>query len=228
VRRAADLGCGTGALTRTLLARWPGTELTGVDSSAEMLARAAEAPADPRLRFVQADLRAWTPPAPLDCVVSNAALQWVPDHVALLRQLVGWLAPGGTLAVQMPHNDDQPTHRTLARLWRDPRFAARLGPPPPERRVESAVWYGEQLLALGCEVDVWETVYLHRLPDAEGVVEWVKGTALRPVLSRLGAAETKDFLASYTEEIRAAYPPAATGTWFPFPRLFFVARTPGA
>jgi trans-aconitate 2-methyltransferase len=103
-----------------------------------MLERARAADPAPRLRFVQADLRDFAPDAPLDRIVSNAALQWVGDHAALLERFAGWLAPGGALAVQMPDNDAEPTHRILAELWRDPRFAPRLGDPPAERRVQPA------------------------------------------------------------------------------------------
>ena len=155
-------------------------------------------------------------------------LQWVDEHDALLARLVGFLTPGGALAVQMPHNDESPTHEILRALWRDDRFAAQLGPAPPERRVAEAAWYGERLLELGCHVDVWETVYLHRMENADAIVEWVKGTALRPVLSKLDASATATFLAVYTDRIRDAYPEGPQGTWFPFRRLFFVATRPGA
>lgn len=224
VRRATDLGCGSGELTRTLAERWPEASITGVDSSPEMLARANAASPHPRVRFVHCDLRAWRPDEPQDRIVSNAALQWVGDHETLLANLVEALAPGGALAVQMPANDAEPTHRIAAALWRDPRFAARLGEPPPARRVAEPTWYGDRLLALGCEVEVWETIYQHRLASAEDVVEWAAGTLLRPVLSRLDGAEPAAFLRAYTDEIRVAYPTGAHGVWLRFPRLFFVAR----
>lgn len=227
VHEAVDLGCGSGELTRTLAERWPEASVTGVDSSAEMLARADAAPPHPRVRFVAGDARTWRAEAPVDRIVSNAALQWVGDHEGLLARLVAALAPGGALAVQMPCNDDEPTHRIAAALWRDPRFAALLGEPPPARRVQPPAWYGEQLLALGCEVEVWETIYQHRLASADEVVEWVKGTLLRPVLSRLAGAERDAYLAAYTDRVRAAYPAGAHGVWLPFPRLFFVARRAG-
>ncbi len=223
VHRAADLGCGTGDLTRTLLARWPAAEVLGVDSSEAMLARANIGAASPRLRFEQADLRTWAPDAHLDRIVSNAALQWLNDHDALLPRLVGFLAPGGALAVQIPQNDDSPTHEILRALWRSARFAPLLGDAPTERRVAEASWYAERLLELGCDVDVWETVYQHRMDGAEAIVEWVKGTALRPVLSRLDAAASEAFLSAYTDRVREAYPSGPHGTWFPFRRLFFIA-----
>jgi trans-aconitate 2-methyltransferase len=228
VRRAADLGCGPGELTRTLLDRWPDAELVGVDSSETMLAATAAIAPSPRLRFEQADVRTWTPAAKLDRIVSNAALQWVDGHAGLLARLVGCLAPGGVLAVQMPHNDDAPTHAILRALWRDARFAARLGDAPPDLRVAEAKWYAERLIEVGCDVDVWETTYLHRMENADAIVEWVKGTALRPVLSRLDATATSAFLAAYSERVRAAYPSGPHGTWFPFRRLFFVAQSRSA
>jgi len=224
VRRAADLGCGTGELTRTLLDRWPDAELIGVDSSEAMLAGAQSSAPSPRLRFANADLRSWAPAEKLDRIVSNAVLQWVDGHAALLARLVGFLAPGGALAVQMPHNDESPTHEILRALWQEARFATQLGDAPPERRVGDASWYGERLLELRCEVDVWETVYLHRMQNAEAIVEWVKGTALRPVLSRLDADAAAIFLAAYADRVADAYPSGPHGTWFPFRRLFFVGR----
>lgn len=224
VRSAVDLGCGEGALTRTLADRWPDAAIVGIDSSDEMLAKAASQPSHPRVRFERGDARTWRPDAPVDRIVSNAALQWVGDHDALLARLVAALAPGGALGVQMPANDGAPTHRICAALWRTPRFAARLGDPPPLRRVQEASWYGERLLALGCEIDVWETTYLHRLASAAEVVEWVKGSLLRPVLSRLEGAELAAFLDEFGARVAAAYPSGPGGVWFPFPRLFFVAR----
>lgn len=224
VRSAADLGCGSGELTRTLADRWPDAAIVGVDSSEAMLARAAESATHPRVRFVHGDLRTWRPAAPVDRLVSNAALQWAGDHDSLLASWVDCLAPGGALAVQMPDNDDEPTHRIAAALWRDARFARQLGDAPPARRVHAAEWYGDRLLALGCTADVWRTTYLHRMRDAADVVEWVKGTLLRPVLSRLTGAPLDAFLTAYTQGVRAAYPGGPHGLWFPFPRLFFVAQ----
>jgi trans-aconitate 2-methyltransferase len=224
VRRVADLGCGPGELTRTLLDRWPDADVVGIDSSETMLASAAKHAPSPRLRFEHADVRSWTPSAQLDRIVSNAALQWVDGHDALLARLVGFLAPGGVLAVQMPHNDDSPTHAILRALWRDAHFAAQLGEAPPDLRVADARWYAELLIGLGCEIEVWETTYLHRMQDADAIVEWVKGTALRPALSRLDVDAAATFLAAYAEQVRDAYPCGPHGAWFPFRRLFFVAK----
>jgi trans-aconitate 2-methyltransferase len=125
-RVIADLGCGPGNLTASLLERWPDARVWGVDSSAQMLqaARMLEKPG--RLEFLQADLREWHTPESLDVLVSNAALQWVPDHQSLIPHLAGLIAPNGWLAVQMPGNFDAPSHTILHEVCSSPRWAARL------------------------------------------------------------------------------------------------------
>jgi trans-aconitate 2-methyltransferase len=225
--RVVDLGCGDGALTATLLDRWPDAEVVGVDSSAEMLA-AAGPRATPRLRFELAAVEEWAPPGPVDVLVSNAALQWVPDHVERLPQLVGMLAPGGWLAVQVPGNADAPSHVLLRELRRSPRWRDRLGPGPARwPDVLDPPGYLDRLARLGCVVDAWETTYAHVLQGADPVLEWVRGTALRPVLAALSPADAADFEAEYGAALREAYPAAPYGTVVPFRRVFVVARTPG-
>jgi trans-aconitate 2-methyltransferase len=226
VRFAADLGCGTGELTRTLLARWPGARIWGVDHSAEMLARAAARPADPNLSFVRADLRAWQPPHPLDRVVSNAVLQWLPDHAAVLARLASWLSPGGWLGVQVPNNYAEPAYLALAELAGSSRWAGRLaGAHHPG--VESPDWYLERLVELGLDADVWETIYTHRLPGPDAVVEWMEGTVLRPVLARLAPDEAAAFRAELSARVANAHPVGPCGVLFHFRRIFCVARRRG-
>ena len=223
VRFAADLGCGTGELTRTLRTRWPDARIFGVDHSAEMLARAEAGAADPELRFVRADLSEWHPPHPLDRVVSNAALQWVPDHGAVLARLASLLAPGGWLAVQVPNNYDEPAYRALAELAASGRWQARLaGARHPG--VESPDWYLERLVGLGLDADVWETIYTHQLPGPDAVVEWMEGTVLRPVLARLAPDEAAAFRGELSARVAAAHPVGPCGVLFHFRRIFFVAR----
>jgi trans-aconitate 2-methyltransferase len=223
VSYVADLGCGPGELTSTLLTRWPGATVWGVDNSPDMLAAAAKLPSHPHLHFVQADLATWRPERPLDRVVSNAALQWVPDHTSLLKRLVGLLAPHGVLAVQMPYNFNEPAHRILSEAVTRGLWASALGS-RTERYVQPPAWYIDTLHGLGLEVDLWETVYHHILAGPEAVLEWMKGTALRPVLTRLSGDQAAQFLSAYGQQLRAAYPPGPYGTGFPFRRLFFVAR----
>jgi trans-aconitate 2-methyltransferase len=228
-RSVVDLGCGPGNLTTVLAERWPGAEVVGVDSSAQMIA-AAEAARPPelarRLRYVQADVRDWAPPASVGVVVSNATLHWVPGHVELLARFAGWLAEGGALAVQVPANFDQPTHVEIADLCRSPRWRDRLG----EAALGGAASYEPEiyldaLARLGLRVDAWSTTYCHVLQGEDPVLEWVKGSALRPVLARLGSDEERAALfAELAERLRAAYPAAPYGTVLPFRRVFVVAH----
>lgn len=216
-RSIADLGCGDGELTLTLLERWPEATITGVDSSEEMLAKAMARKAPPSVRFLKGDLGAFRPEAPLDLVVSNAALQWIPDHAGLLRALAALLAPGGVLAVQVPNNHRETAYRLAEEL-------APSLPAGPRSQVESLDFYREHLAALGLDAQVWETVYEHPMASADGIVEWLKGTVLRPALTALSEPDVRVYLATLTERLRIAYPAGADGVTFPFRRLFFVAE----
>jgi trans-aconitate 2-methyltransferase len=224
-RAIADLGCGPGNLTASLLERWPDARVWGVDSSAQMLESAQNLEQPGRLEFVQADLREWVPPEPLDVLVSNAALQWVPDHQRLIPHLAGWVAPGGWLAVQMPGNFDAPSHTILNEICSSPRWAAQLSHlNDAPRNWETPSWYLETLMELGFGVDAWETTYLHVLHGQNPVLEWVKGTALRPVLAALEEKDQAAFLEDYGARLLEAYPVAPHGTILPFRRVFFVAE----
>lgn len=225
VRTAADLGCGPGNLTATLVDRWPEATVRGVDSSPDMLASATQLPAHPRLSFIQADLATWQPDSPLDRVVSNAAIQWAPNHEQVLSHLLSILKPGGVLAVQMPNNFDEAAHRLLAETVRQEPWAAAVGRWQERYFVQNAGWYADTLHRLGySDIDLWETIYQHILQGRDAVVEWMKGTALRPVLSRLTTDRHAEFLTSYQAKLREAYPESTYGTLFSFRRLFFVAR----
>lgn len=219
-----DLGCGNGSLTATLTERWPRASVLGVDSSAEMLA-GADSVAGPRLRFERGAIEDWRPVAPVDVLLSNAALQWVPDHLERLSGLVRTVRPGGWLAFQVPGNGDAPSHTILADLRRSARWRDRLGAGAgrfPDTHDPAA--YLDRLARLGCAVDAWETTYAHVLSGRDPVLEWVRGTALRPVLAMLSPADAADFEADYGAALRAAYPSAPYGTVVPFRRVFVVAR----
>ena len=221
----ADLGCGPGNLTAALAGRWPAAEIVGVDNSPEMIAAAgAEARTRDRLSFTLGDIRNWRPARPLDVLVSNAVLQWVPGHLDVVRQWPGLLAPGGWLAFQLPGNFDQPTHAILLDLVRSQRWAPLLGGVVLNRQARSPVEYLDLLAGAGCSVDAWETTYLHVLPGPDPVVEWYRGTGLRPVLAALDPGQAEAFLAEYRERVAKAYPPAPYGTVLPFRRVFVVAQ----
>jgi trans-aconitate 2-methyltransferase len=181
----------------------------------------------PGLRFSVGDLAAWVPERPVDVIFSNAALQWVPGHQRLLPGWVKALAPGGRLAFSMPGNFDGPSHRLLRELCESPRWRDRLGEVNRHNVVGGPADYFELLSDLGCDVDAWETTYLQVLHGTDPVLEWMKGTALRPALDALPEeGEREEFLAELTLLIREAYPPGPHGTLFPFRRIFVVASRP--
>ena len=228
-RHVVDLGCGTGALTATLADRWPAAYVVGIDSSAEMLARAEGHGVPGRLEFREADLRDWQPEEPVDLIVSNATLQWVPEHLSLLGRLGAFLAPGGVLAFQVPGNFREPTHTLLRDLRQSPRWRETVGDGADRTvAVHEPGDYLHTLLEAGLQPEVWETTYVQLLAGDDPVLEWVKGTALRPVLSQLGAADAQEFLRDYAGMLRDAYPPGPRGTVLPYRRIFAVARREGA
>ncbi len=220
-RSAADLGCGTAEPTRLVCARWPAATVWGVDTSAEMLARAADLP--PNLRLVRADLATWDPPVPLDLIVSNAALHWVPDQEALLRRLAGLLSPRGILAVQIPNNRGEPAYAAARDLLEGPSWRRRLPNGWRDSEVAPAAWYSERLADLGLEADVWETTYLHRLASSAAIAEWLRGSTLRPAFTGADPEDEAAFTAELGAALAADYPATRHGAVFPFRRLFFVA-----
>ncbi len=218
-----DLGCGPGNVTRLLAERWPDAQVVGVDSSESMLAKARrEAPA---VAFVEGDIARWTAPRPAQLLFSNSTLHWLDAHAELLPRLVRQLASGGVLAVQMPCNRDAPSHRLMQMAAEDGPWRARLAAVRPVLgSVGTPDAYYRILAPLARRVDIWETEYLHVLEGDNPVVEWSKGTGLRPYLDALDEPDRSRFLAAYAARIAAAYPPQADGrTLLPFRRLFFVA-----
>ena len=218
-----DIGCGPANSTELVAGRFAGAEVTGVDSDADMLTAARQRL--PEVPFVQGDLTDWHPDRPPALLFANAVLQWMPDPAASITQLAGMLVPGGVLAVQMPDNLDEPTHRAMREIAAEPEFAQAYGAGLPNRESLPAPSRLIDLLSPLCaRVDVWHTIYYHRLEGAEAIVEWVKGTGLRPYLAPLSGELRQRFLTRYLERIRAAYPPLADGrVLLRFPRLFLVA-----
>jgi trans-aconitate 2-methyltransferase len=221
-RRVVDLGCGPGNLTGLLAKRWPEADVLGVDSSPEMIERARA----PGVRFAVGDLREWVSEESerVDVLVSNATLQWVPDHLELLPRLVERVNPGGWFAFQVPGNFDEPSHTIRQELAAEDRFAAHTaGVAVPDSH--DPVTYLEALAAAGCAVDAWETTYLHVLTGDDPVFAWVSGTGARPTLEALPPGLREEFEEEFRARLRAAYPPHEYGVVLPFRRVFVVART---
>lgn len=233
-RLVVDLGCGPGELTLGLAQRWPDARIVGVDSSPDMLGRARELDTDGRVEWVESTAEDWDPTelgASIDVLVTNATLQWVPGHLRLIAMWVENLAPGGTFALQVPSNFDAPSHRLMREVAaRHPRAADLRPALDRARAVARPETYAALLLDLTPDVDVWQTTYEHVLastPDSpHPVLEWVRGTGLRPVLGVLDGGEREGFVGDYERELEAAYPRRSFGVLFPFTRTFAVARTP--
>ena len=221
-----DLGCGPGNATRLLAERWPDAKITGVDGSADMLARARDALPEldwPELDWVEADLNEWAPPAPADVLYSNAALHWLDDHAELFPRLMGHLAPGGVLAVQMPGNYAAPSHM-LIRDAAGP-LLEKLEPVMRPDPVAAPADYHQILAPVASELDVWETTYIQVLEGDNAAAEWVKGSAVKPLLDALDDDEAKAYFKRYSALMQEAYPKRADGrTIFPFRRVFIVAK----
>ena len=238
-----DMGCGPGHLTALLAERWPSAAVCGIDSSPQMIeaaqrlvpeharrSQASPAPGTtmtshaPGLSFEPDDVRHWEPQSLPDVIVSNAVLQWVPGHRELLVRWAGWLADDGWLAFAVPGNFDQPSHAILREMVASARWRPLLRDVELSRQTADPAEYAELLSGAGCEVDAWETTYVHILHGEDPVLEWYKGTGLRPVLAELDEDRAADFLAEYGERVRGAYPPSSFGTVFPFRRVFAVAH----
>jgi trans-aconitate 2-methyltransferase len=217
-----DLGCGTGELTATLAGRWPEASIVGVDSSPEMIARAEGNEIPGRLVFECCDAATWKAPRPIDLVLSNACFHWIADHRALFDHLLPQLAPGGTLAFQVPANHGAPSHSILRDLCSSTRWRDRLDG-HPRTGVRELQWYLEDLGGRGFAVSAWQTTYHHILHGDNPVLDWVRGTTLRPILARLSDPEQNEFQTEFGALLREAYPETGGSTLFPFTRLFVVA-----
>ncbi|ALV44959.1 trans-aconitate methyltransferase [Arthrobacter alpinus] len=238
-RTVVDLGCGPGNLTATLAQRWPSAQVLGLDSSAAMVNEAqkltSQNDAGPTSRvsphtasglsFGQKDITAWRPDDSTDVVVSNAALQWVPTHRELMVDWLAAMRPGAWLGVQVPGNFGAPSHVLMRELADSPRWRKQLdGVLRHNDAVGEPAEYQELFLRAGARVEVWESTYNQLLRGENPVLEWVRGTGLRPVSAALEPADSKVFEQEYAALVAKAYPAGDYGTIFPFRRIFMAGE----
>jgi trans-aconitate 2-methyltransferase len=222
-RLVYDLGCGPGNSTELLIARYPQARVIGVESSPDMLAKARQS--YPDAKFIEGDLASWQPQEEPELLFANAVFQWVPDHLFVLRRLLDALPRGGVLAVQMPDNLDEPSHVAMRETAAAGPWASKLAKLGRVRdRLPLPAGYYDALKPASAQIDIWHTIYNHPLDGPDGIVEWVKGTGLRPYIDPLTADERQAYLSEYRQRIARAYPLAADGkVLLRFPRLFIVS-----
>ncbi|MBB1249104.1 trans-aconitate 2-methyltransferase [Rhizobium sp. G21] len=217
-----DLGCGPGNSTELLIDRFGKSRVCGLDSDDDMLASAQRRLPD--TPFLKADLADWRPSAPAGLFFANAVFQWLPDHPALFERLLDDLVPGGALAVQMPDNLDEPSHRMMEESAEAGRWRSHFIESVRRKPLPSAESYYDRLAPKSIRIDVWRTTYYHVMTGPEAIVDWVRATGLRPYLDRVPEDMRADFLADYTARIARAYLARKDGrVLLAFPRLFIVA-----
>lgn len=226
VGRAVDLGCGPGNSTELVVRRFPDADVVGIDNSEAMLVSARERL--PAARFESGDIAQWSPAAGTapDLIYANAALQWVPDHEKLIPRLFAALAPGGVLAIQMPDNRQEPTHRLMREVASGAPWNDHIGDADRLRTLLLPLaGYYDLLARDAAHVDVWHTIYQHPMASASAIVDWVRGTGLKPFVDGLPAELRASYLAEYERRVAMAYPARADGKLLlAFPRMFIVAQ----
>ncbi|MCB5321207.1 trans-aconitate 2-methyltransferase [Yersinia intermedia] len=224
LQHISDLGCGPGNSTQLLHQRFPLAQLVGIDNSVAMLASAQQRL--PECAFLEADIRQWQPSEPQDLIYANASLQWLTDHQQLFPSLLSKLATHGILAVQMPDNQDEPSHRAMREVAENgPWQQTLLEAGAIRAKVLSANQYYDLMAPKAERVDIWRTTYYHPMPSAQAIVDWLRATGLRPFIEPLSEAMRLDFLQDYLAIIDVAYPQQADGRrLLAFPRLFIVAH----
>lgn len=223
--RIIDLGCGPGNSTAVIAERWPNAKITGLDSSSDMIAAAGKS--QPKNTWITSDIMTWAQgeAAPFDLVFSNASMQWVNDHAIAFPRLMKHVAPGGAMAAQMPGNYDAMAHELMRELAKSPQWRDHFPHGVREWHVRDLPFYYDILSPHAARVELWATEYMHIMPDSNAIVEWYRGTGLRPFLDSLGSDADRDrFTKEYGQRLQAAYPRQSDGrVLFPFRRVFMIA-----
>jgi len=226
-KKIIDIGCGPGNSTRVLKNKYPDAHILGVDSSSDMIAKAEKDNPDMEFRLINVPSELDKLSDKFDVVFSNAVLQWIPDHPVLLPRLWELLNAGGTLAVQIPMNFEQPIHKIVDSTAKSAKWSGKIGQPRLFHTL-SCEEYFDIVSRLTDNFSFWHTTYFHRMPSAQSIMEWYKGTGLRPYLAALekyGGQDAADFEREVYEQVEKEYPSRENGEIiFRFPRFFFIAN----
>ncbi len=221
----ADLGCGPGNVTKTLLDTWPDRKVTGVDLSEDMLAKAKGSDGASGIDWQHGDIATWQAPEPLALLFSNAALHWVQNLETVIPRLATQIKSEGWLAYQIPVTFESAYQHCIRETVQSEHWKTKLGdvwmykdPPGPDAMYD--------LLSPSCtSVDIWVTDYHHVLEGENPVLEWIKGTGLTPYLAVLNEQEQSEFIADYGARVQRAYPKQDDGnTLFLMKRIFVLAQ----
>ncbi|MCM1579533.1 MAG: methyltransferase domain-containing protein [Ruminococcus sp.] len=223
-KRVIDIGCGPGNSTKMLRKRYPKAKITGIDNSEEMIKTASKNHPDISFSLCDASKELSAIGEKFDIVFSNACIQWIPDHNKLLREMYGLLNEGGVMAVQVPMNFSEPIHRIISERVNSEKWQSTLSGTRIFHTLSPEEYYGI-LAEISENFSMWQTVYFHRMRSHSDIMEWYKGTGLRPYLDRLDKREAAEFEGEILERINEEYPVLDCGEIiFKFPRLFFTAE----
>ncbi|KAH6605470.1 trans-aconitate 2-methyltransferase [Trichoderma cornu-damae] len=225
-KRIIDIGCGPGNSTEVLAKQWPDAQILGMDSSPNMIETARRALPD--LEFTVADLHSYTPEGSVDLLFSNAVFQWInfEDRIPIIRRLILSMKPGGVFALQVPDNYAERSHEAMRAVAEKGPWSETLGRLKPSLGpFQTPFELHNELKHLCSTVDIWHTYYQHQLGGHGEIVEWVKGTGLRPFIDPLTPEQKEEFLAAYLEKLKELYPLCNDGSvLLRYPRLFMVAK----
>lgn len=218
-----DIGCGPGNSTRVLKDRFPNARILGIDSSPDMIEAARSDNPDMEFMLLDAANELDSLDKRFDAVFSNACLQWIPGHHTLMPRLMGLLKDGGMLAVQLPMIYDEPIHRIIESTADSEKWRGRLRSGEIFHRLSQGEYF-DILSGISSDLEMWQTVYLHRMPSHDSILEWYRGTGLRPYLEQLDEPSRAEFESDILTGIKREYPPQANGEIiFRFPRFFIIA-----